>query len=237
MKRVVWLKDDNIFVIRKGKTSNKKITDGNTMVQTYTFSMKQYELANTSKGFGMKKFFELDGSNCMDCPFSGNQGKGGCYTHKFNQYVGFLSMLRSIKPAELTEFSPEKHAQCLYMSLNTYVRFGTYGEPSLLDQNLVSNMADVASSYTGYTHQWKKDWAKPYGSWFMASTHSQFQADVAKQLGYRSFIATDNGQYADVDGVMCPASNEGGFKSNCAACGLCSGMKGKGSKDVKILIH
>ena len=85
MNRIVWLEDNNVFVIRKGKTSNKKISDGNELVQTYTFSKDQWLLASTSSGFGMKKFFSLDSSNCMDCPYSGNQGEGGCYTHQWNK--------------------------------------------------------------------------------------------------------------------------------------------------------
>jgi len=232
--KVVWFEDGNVFVIRKGKTSNKKITDGKPLVQTYTFSMEQYTLANNHKGFGMKAFFALDGSNCLDCPFSGNQGEGGCYTHKFNQYVGFLSMLRSINPIELSPLDYDKKMAINDMCYDTYVRFGTYGEPSLLPLDVIKDMADMSCSYTGYTHQWKKDWAKGYGDYFMASTHSQFQADVARKLDYRSFIATKDGSE---NAVQCPASDEAGFKSNCAACGLCSGMLGKGSKDIKILEH
>jgi len=232
--KVVWYDNGNVFVVRKGDTINKKIADGKPLVQTYTFSMEQWQLATTHKGFGMKAFFALDASNCLDCPFSGNQGEGGCYTHKFNQYVGFLSMLRTIKPFELTPLDYDKKMAINDMCYDTYVRFGTYGEPSLLPLDLIKDMADMASSYTGYTHQWKKDWAKGYGDYFMASTHSQFQADVARKLDYRSFIATEDGTE---NAVVCPASNEAGFKSNCAACGLCSGLKGKGTKDIKIMVH
>lgn len=234
-QKIVWLDGDNIFVVRKGSTSNKKITDGSHLVQTYTFSVDQWKLATTSKGFGMKKFFELDGANCRDCPFSGNSGNGGCYTHKFNQYVGFLSMLRSIDKTDLTPLTVAKQSECQEMARNTYVRFGTYGEPSLLPIKLVRKMAAVASSYTGYTHQWNNDWAKEYAKYFMASTHGKLSTKLAKSKGFRSFIAID-GQN-EVDAVQCPASKEAGFKSNCASCGLCSGMLGKGNKDVKINIH
>jgi hypothetical protein len=156
MKKIVWSDGNNVFVIRKGKTSNDKISDGSELIQTYTFSVEQWLLASTSKGFGMKKFFSLDGSNCLDCPFSGNQGKGGCYTHKFQQYVGFISMLRSIKAKDLTKISNGKVDDIIEMCKGSYVRFGTYGEPSLLPIELVQGMSDVASSWTGYTHQWEK---------------------------------------------------------------------------------
>ena len=117
MKRIVWSDGNNVFVIRKGKTSNDKISDGSELVQTYTFSMEQWVLASTSKGFGAKKFFSLDSSNCLDCPFSGNSGKGGCYTHKFTQYIGFLSMLRSIKASDLTPLDDSKRISIVGMCI------------------------------------------------------------------------------------------------------------------------
>jgi hypothetical protein len=232
--RVVWKDGENIFVVRKGKTTNDKISDGKPLVQTYTFSEKQWVLASTSKGFGMKKFFALDGSNCLDCPFSVGNGNGGCYTHKFNQYVGFLSMLRSISYQDLTPLNRSKQDEILKMSYNTYVRFGTYGEPSLLPKALVESITWVADGWTGYTHQWEKKWANDFGKWFMASTHDEKEQRKARSIGYRSFVATTIGTEK---AVSCPASKEMDYKSNCAKCGLCSGLLGKGTKDVKILQH
>lgn len=234
MEKIVWLEDNNVFVVRKGKTSNKKITDGSALVQTYTFSKDQWLLATTRKGFGMTEFFKLDASNCLDCPYSGNQGEGGCYTHKFNQYIGFLSMLRSIKASDLTPLDADKFLDIVSMSRDCYVRFGTYGEPSLLSFSLVKNMAYASKSWTGYTHQWKKVWALPYSKYFMASTHNKEETYKAKQKNYRSFIASTTGTEK---AVTCPASAEAGYKSNCASCGLCSGTLGKGKKDIKILEH
>ena len=234
MEKVVWTEGDNIFVIRKGKTKNKKISDGSALVQTYTFSSGQWWLANSNKKFSMTDFFKLDGSNCMDCPYSGNQGEGGCYTHKFNQYMGFLSILRSIKDTQLTPFNQRKYIKAVEMCRDSYVRFGTYGEPSLLPVRLVDYMANASKSWTGYTHQWKKVWALPYSKYFMASTHNKEETYKAKQKNYRSFIASTTGTE---DAVTCPASAEAGYKSNCASCGLCSGTLGKGIKDIKILEH
>lgn len=231
--RVVWLENDCVFVVKLGKTTNNKISDGSALVQTYTFDYKQWLLASTSKGFKMKEFFALDENNCLDCPYSGNQGNYGCYTHKFMQYSGFLSMLRSIKHTDLTPLTTEKRKDIYQMCFNRYVRFGTYGEPSLLPIDLVKGMSNYAKSWTGYTHQWAKPWAKEYGNWFMASVHNQAQADQANDH-FRSFISTTIG---DESAVQCPASKEAGYKSNCAKCGLCSGTQGKGKVDIKILEH
>ena len=211
--KIIFTDEKNIFVVSKSKTSNKKISDGKPLVQTYTFSREQYNLATTSKGFGMKKFFALDESNCMDCKFSGNQGDGGCYTHKFNQYVGFLSMLRSIKIEQLTAITVSKVIAIIELCKDTYVRFGTYGEPSLMPLAMVKSMADVASNWTGYTHQHDKEFAQGYKDFFMASTHTK------------------------ADAISCPASKEAGVLSNCSKCSLCSGAIGKGKKNVKILLH
>lgn len=236
MSKVVWIENNNIFVVSKSNTSNAKIvlSKSTKIVQTYTFSLDQYKLATTSKGFGMKKFFSLDQSNCLDCPFSMGNGDGGCYTHKFNQYVGFLSMLRSIDKSLLTPLNETKYRQILDMSKDTYIRFGTYGEPSLLPKYMVKSMSLLSSSWTGYTHQWQKPFAKEYGKYFMASTHNEDEVNQATEIGYRSFIATED---LSLNAVGCPASKEMGFKSSCDKCGLCSGTQGKGKKNIKILIH
>lgn len=233
-KKVIWFDGSNVFVARLGKTTNAKISDGLPVLQTYTFSYEQWELATTSKGFGIKAFFALDHSNCLDCPFSLGNGNGGCYTHKFQQYVGFLALLRSIKPEELSPFNDLKFKQLLKLASGSYVRFGTYGEPSLIAPNVVAAIVAVAKTWTGYTHQWNKPFAYEHGKYFMASVHNQAEADEARDKAYRSFIASqDNSEKA----VSCPASKEAGYKSNCAKCGLCSGVLGKGKKDIKILQH
>ena len=232
--KVIWFDGSNVFVARKGKTTNNKISDGTALVQTYTFSYEQWQLATTSKGFGIKAFFALDKSNCLDCPFSLGNGNGGCYTHKFQQYTGFLALLRSIKSEDLSPFNDLKFKQLLKMSTGCYVRFGTYGEPSLIAPNVIAAIVAVAKSWTGYTHQWQKPWAKEHGKYFMASVHNQAEASEAQDKAYRSFIASqDNSENA----VSCPASKEAGYKSNCAKCALCSGTLGKGTKDIKILEH
>lgn len=234
MKKVVWLDGQNIFVVRKGFTTNTKISNGRPLVQTYTFSVKQWQLASTRKGFEMKEFFALDESNCLDCPYSGNAGNGKCYTHKFMQYAGFLSMLRSIKASEVTPLTSQKENIIEKMCTGSYVRFGTYGEPSLVPLYLIRLMAEASSTWTGYTHQYKKRWAKDYNEYFMASAHNAVDAIEAKHKNYRSFISTTHGGER---AVTCPASKEAGFKSNCASCGLCSGILGKGKTNIKILEH
>ena len=249
--RITFRIGENIVVLRHGKTSNKKIAQANeNIVQTYTFSQAQFEYIYQCEKDSVKPifstFFSLDTANCGNCPFAANKAFnvtkiGKCYTHKVMQYSGFISMLKSINKQfvtfadipnyeqhrqELVKFAAEK-------CLNKYVRFGTYGEPTILPISLVKIMATCSKSYTGYTHQWLKN--KEYAQFFMASVHNQSGASMAANFGFRSFIATKENSMPAA--VICPASKEAGFKSTCALCGLCSGTAGKGKKDVVIIEH
>ena len=141
-------------------------------MQSYTFSHSQMQsILNDEKG--MKNFFNKADSNCLDCPFN---SFGLCYTHKFNQYVGFKSMLRSIikeyKTFEsIPTFNQRIYNKIMVMSAGRYVRFGTYGEPSLHPLALIEDIVKVCDNWTGYTHQWHRN--KELGKYFMASTHYQ----------------------------------------------------------------
>lgn len=243
--RVTFKLDNTVQVFRLGKTTNKKITNGEKLVQSYTFSDDQFnyikDCVDTETKPTFKKFFSLDAKNCFDCPFSVNSNQGGakCYTHKVMQYSGFVSMLKSIVKEfstlnKIPNYSNVDSDKLTAMATNRYVRFGTYGEPSVHPIELVKTLTNVAKSWTGYTHQYFR---KPeYANFFMASTHNEIQAKTAMdKFNYRSFIATDDN--SDTTAVICPASNEAGFKSNCADCGLCSGTMGKGKKNVVILEH
>ena len=233
--KVIFRTLNTIQIFRFGTTSNDKIEANKKrkIVQTYTFSRKQYELVLNGKK-GMKEFFNNADSNCLDCPYN---SFGLCYTHKFNQYVGFISMLKSISKRyknfdEIPFFDDIAHYQILYICKGTYVRFGTYGEHSLHPYELIQDIVKVADNWTGYTHQWKKK--VDLSPFFMASTHTDAEDKDAKFVGFRSFIATDE---IIKGAVNCPASKEAGYKSTCSKCGLCSGTEGKGSKSIYIFNH
>ena len=244
MKRFAFRSGSNLIVFRVGATTNAKISAPKVdIVQTYTFSRSQFE--HISNGGNIMGLFAHDGDNCLDCPFRGNDTntdarKGGCYTHKFPQARGFASMLKSISLQHTWDTVPEMPRQIpvelLKASAGLYIRFGTYGEPSLIPSRWVTQLCGVAKSWTGYTHQWAKAWAQVYSNYFMASAHNNFEQAIAADMGWRSFIASD-GNVDEAGMVHCPASSESGYKSTCAACGLCSGAEGKGKKSVVIFEH
>jgi len=117
------------------------------------------------------------------------------------------------------------------MSIDKYIRFGTYGEPSIYPIQLINRMCVVSKNWTGYTHQWKQ---KDLGKVFMSSVHSEEEESKARGMGYRSFVVNDE----ETTFVKCPASKEAGNKSTCASCNLCSGTEGtKSKKSIHILTH
>lgn len=248
MKRITYKNENTIVVFREGLTTNKKIANKKEkIVQTYTFSKSQFNyIIECRKGLSkveFKKFFSLDSEICGDCPFAANNKFnvakiGKCYTHKVMQYSGFVSMLKSISKEyesfdNIPEIDENIHSAILKICNRKYVRFGTYGEPTAIGIELISEITKLCKTWTGYTHQYIRN--PEYLNFFMASVHNSHQAAmVHKRFDGRSFIASKNG---DENGVVCPASNEAGFKSTCSKCGLCSGMNGKGKKDIKILEH
>lgn len=236
-KRIIFRQGETLTVLTYNTTSNEKIAPAKEkVVQTFHFSREQYDIAQGKTS--MREFFSHDGKVCMDCPFAVSNGAklSACYTHKMMQYSGFLSSLRSIgKVGEwesIPVLSPEIEESIVQMCVGKYVRFGSYGEPSLMPLPLVERIVGVARTWTGYTHQWKKQ--PEYAKYFMASTHSVEEERIATLIGYRSFVVMDS---VPSEFINCPASEEQGYKSNCSKCGLCSGTAGKGRKSVVILSH
>jgi hypothetical protein len=237
MRVTTKIKNEAILVFKLDVTTNAKISTGkDKILQVYSFSFDQFNYVKDCMASGTKiqpkQFFDLAEKVCFDCPF---RGYLKCYTHKYQQYAGFISMLKSIVREFTTlDYIPyvgNATEKILCMAKGRYIRFGTYGEPTLIPLDLVASMVNVSKSHTGYTHQWAKN--LDFAKYFMASTHNEAQAVIAQKMGFRSFIATNKPVKT---AVTCPASKEAGFKSTCEKCGLCSGER-KGTKNIVILEH
>jgi hypothetical protein len=222
-----------LIVFRFDRSNNTKISNGSEkIVQVYSFDIAQKNYIDECDQAGVKvspkQFFSLAENNCLDCPF---RPYLQCYTHKYGEYMGMLSMLRSIKDIKPID---QIRDQILSWCQDRYIRFGQYGEPTLVPVDLVGDMVSVSKSHTGYTHQWKK--RPEFSPYFMASTHSLAESLRAELMGFRSFVAVSV-KIENKGFVQCPAAKETGKKSNCEKCGLCSGTKGKGKKSVQIIQH
>lgn len=215
----IFTHNNVVNVIQLKPSANIKIGFG-YVVQTYHFSPDQFT------------DFKADSLNCLGCPFSFSSGtelSGQCYTHKGPQRMGLASMLRRISKLDIKPFNEsdfDKLMQKVDIIKPNLVRFGAYGEPTLLPMYVVKQLTKY--NHTGYTHAWRK--FPQYAGIFQASVHSLVELAQANQLGYKTFRIADVKERSE---ALCPASKEAGKKKTCVECRMCNGAM----KNVVIAQH
>jgi hypothetical protein len=129
------------------------------------------------------------------------------------------------------------------------LRIGSYGDPMAVPaevwQDLISALAP--RSVVGYTHQWNRAWSfvTTPGSfhrytmagyeWFrenvMASCDSVAEAELARSLGWRFFLAIPNETHRAfaLGAIQCPATRDSN-PLTCDRCGICNGAQGKATR-------
>lgn len=153
---------------------------------------------------------------CGTCP---HVALGSCYAYD----QGLFSMMKayrkgSYKFMEMTDF--------LAIAQTRKIRFGRFGDISLLPFDLIDEIAANCQGYTGYTNQWRsKHYDSRFNALFMMSTLGEKDSIAAfkKHPDARQFkvIHTETEYTNDTaEGVItCPSEN--GF--NCNECLLCDG--------------
>jgi len=140
--------------------------------------------------------------------------------------------------------TPEQIAE---LSKGRMVRLGSYGDPSAVPSNVWDSLLKNAKAKTGYTHQLtapKGDELKPTFNPDIRTDHCMVSADSLEQAReawahkMRTFrILKDISELIPAKEILCPASKEGGRKTQCARCKLCSGTDSKATKSVAIVMH
>ena len=178
-----------------------------------------------------------DAAICGDCPRRRTPERGTtCYVN--TAFMGGLAQAMHRPPITV--------AEALDACRGRFVRLGAYGDPAAAPLYLWWSLCEVASGWTGYTHQWRSQPA--YRHFCMASVESPGERQEAKRLGWRTFRirrpATEPLFSRDPDPlrqsyggeVVCPASEEAGKRTTCERCLLCSGLE-SGGRDVAIIDH
>ena len=149
-----------------------------------------------------------DDTVCFDCPHR----NGTCYVNLgYKHWAGDTSIFEGRK-----------------------VRFGAYGDPVILSTDMIEEIANASSGWTGYTHQWRKHTA--YKQWLMASVDSEAEAREAQADGWRTFRITPTSQKFKNE-IVCPSSEEAGRKTTCDQCLLCNGSASKSTRNITIAAH
>lgn len=115
-------------------------------------------------------------------------------------------------------------------------RLGAYGNFSNAPLWLTEKVVGASDGWTLYEHNWRAEHAQPLRRYAMASVSSEADKAQANALGWRTFRVKQAGEPALEDEVICPASAESGYKTDCYHCQLCCGTA-LGAKNVVINDH
>lgn len=167
----------------------------------------------------------LDELVCYNCALRGINGKDSlCYVNKATApYQVWMAWKRGEYPM-LTDYT---------LFTGRTLRLGAYGEPVVVPLEEWNKVLPHCSGWTGYTHQYREH--PEFKPILMASCDSAEEQINAAAMGWRTFRVKREWQPRFSDGVVCPASEEGGKRTNCHNCQLCNGA-GK-AKNVVIDSH
>jgi len=181
------------------ETSNRKT--GN-MVQVWFLLTDTNPVAAVQSGVDAETV-------CRGCPFA--SGKG-CYV---NVGQAPLSIWRGYHRGIYPEATPADFAT---LFSGRKVRFGAYGNPTLLPLPIVSAIAAVSEGWTGYFHDWQSNpQAAAYARYFMASTETADSFRAATRAGFRTFHVSP----IQPAGTLECLSDAKGL--TCEKCKLCDG--------------
>lgn len=186
-------------VIATLETSNRKTGD---MVQVWFLLVDLSPVQAVAIG--------LDAATiCKACPFaSGN----GCYV---NVGQAPLSIWKAYHRGAYPELFPANYAEIFG---GRKIRFGAYGNPTLLPLSIVKALSSLSNGWTGYFHDWSTNpLAREYSRYFMASTETETSRQAAQAAGFRTFHVSP---VQPAGSLECLSDAKG---LTCAQCKLCAG--------------
>lgn len=106
-----------------------------------------------------------------------------------------------------------------------YIRWGAFGDPAMIDPDIVNAFNRKAKGHTGYTHQWMHKFADPFIGIFQASCDSFNDYLTASSKGWKCFtvVNSDDDNVTNV-GKLCPTEVPNS-QAECKSCTLCEGSK------------
>ena len=175
-----------------------------------------------------------DASVCGDCTHRPANG-GSCYVNVGRSVMavyGALSRGRYARP--LVDYDPTILPD-LFAGLA--FRAGTYGDPTAAPFRVWRAATLKAAAINGYTHQWRDGRFASFKTFCMASADSEADHASAHAAGWRTFRVKMAASPILSGEVACPASEEAGYKTNCAACRACGGTSAKAKVSIAINAH
>lgn len=205
----------------RGRSNNAKTGD---MVQTWILREDVSPIDAINSG--------ADASICGDCPHRGTTD--GVRVRGRSCYVLVFQAPQNVWKT-YKRGGYEIAASLEDVGRDRVVRLGSYGDPAAVPLDVWSALTKYSKFHTGYTHQWR-DFPE-LAPFCMASADSSADRAAARMLGFRVFrVRTEHDPVEDRE-VICPASAEAGYKTNCATCRACGGTGAKAKADIVIMAH
>lgn len=176
-----------------------------------------------------------DAAICGSCPHRGEVKDGknvgrSCYVSVFQAPLSvFKAFQKGVYSQATAETLPDLFA-------GKRVRLGSYGDPAAVPFEVWEAVLSQAEAWTGYTHQWR-DCDPRFARFVMASCDSQADYAAANVKGYRTFRVRAAGETLNNREIVCPASQEAGYKTSCASCIACGGKDAKARVNIAIIAH
>ena len=204
---------DGTDIVAIATMSSKNVKTGN-MIQTWILRADTNPVEAVRNG--------TDDSICGLCPQRGNVPSGvsrNCYVN-VGQAPNAVwkawqrGLYPYIQPFELPQ-----------VALGRRVRLGAYGDPAMVPAHIWADLVGNSDGWTGYTHQWREQWAQPLRTLCMASVETEAGHYAAQLMGWRTFRVRGVDDPILHDEIVCPASTEGGNRTTCSRCLLCCGAR------------
>lgn len=209
------LTGDDIVVIATFNSSNIKTAN---MIQIWIMVRKVSPVIAHSTG--------CDIAVCGNCPHREN---GTCYVALFQ---GPRAVWQAYADGKYARFNGN-----FSVFSGRKVRFGAYGDPSLISPDIVFGIMESCAGWTGYTHQWSQGFASVFSKVFMASTDNPVQVKIANEQGWSTFMALPQSttkKDMPFSCSICPAALS--EKVHCLGCGKCNGSQSR-LRNVVIPVH
>jgi hypothetical protein len=163
-----------------------------------------------------------DSSVCGDCPLRPiRKGKTRCYVRV---YQAPLSVWNAYQRGRYATPGADFDAALLpELFAGLSFRIGSYGDPAAIPANVWRTATRRVKNRTGYTHQWRKRIGVGLKGLCMASADSESDVATAAAKGWRTFRIRKHDAPTLATESICPASKEGGNRTQCDSCGLCKG--------------
>jgi len=111
------------------------------------------------------------------------------------------------------------------------IRWGAYGDPAIINPQVVNLFNSYAQGHTGYTHQWREEFAQPFKGTFQASCDGFNDYLEATAHGWKTFVVV-NKNVTPIYAKQCPATVDNS-EAQCITCKLCDGAK----RDIFVHAH